>query len=88
VELSPAAKVEANTQAGFGVGLEYYTTMGYLDALPGPSGWEQLLFLVVDLMPPAGREGGPWELNVGVGRGLTAATPQQWVAKAIVGRSF
>jgi hypothetical protein len=88
VELGPALKVEVNTQLGFGVGAEYYTSMGFIDALPSPSQWEQILFGVVDLMPAHGEEESPWELNVGLGRALTAATPQQWVAKVIVGRSF
>lgn len=88
VEIGPAAKVEANTQLGFGVGLEYYTSMGYLNSLPAPSQWQQMLFAVVDLMPPHGGEESPWELNVGVGRGLTDATLQQWTAKAIIGRSL
>ncbi len=88
VELGPAIKAEVNTQLGFGVGVEYYTTMGFIDALPPPSRWEQVLFGVVDLMPPRGAEESPWELNLGVGYGLTEATPQRWVVKAIVGRSF
>ncbi len=88
VELGPAAKVEGNTQLGFGVGLEYYTSMGYVGGLPAPVHWQQMLFAVVDLLAPRGGEESPWELNVGVGRGLTGATPQQWTAKAIVGRSF
>jgi hypothetical protein len=88
VELGPAVKVEVDTRLGFGVGLEYYATLGFADALPPPSGWEQLLLVVGDLLPAPGREEGPWELNLGVGYGLTEATPQRWVVKAIVGRSF
>jgi hypothetical protein len=88
VVLAPALKVQANTQLGFGVGVEYYTTMGFLNALPAPSGWEQILFAVVDLLPPAGARESDWELNLGVGRALTEATPQRWSVKAIIGRSF
>lgn len=88
VDLGPSAKAELNTQLGFGVGLEYYTSMGYLDGLPAPAGWQQMLFAVVDLLAPRGAEESPWELDVGVGRGLTGATPQQWTAKVIAGRSF
>ncbi|MGC4066123.1 MAG: hypothetical protein QM784_16045 [Polyangiaceae bacterium] len=29
-----------------------------------------------------------WELNIGFGRSLTDATPQQWILKTIVGRAF
>jgi hypothetical protein len=88
VEWGPCAKADVNTQLGFGAGLEYYTSMGFLDALPAPSQWEQVLFAVVDLMPPRGGEEIPWELNLGVGKGLTSATPQQWVVKGIAGHSF
>jgi hypothetical protein len=88
VDLEPSLKLELNTQLGFGVGVEYYASMGYANALPSPSQWGQILFVVVDLIPPAGGSESPWELDVGLGHGLTAATPQQWVAKAIVGRSF
>jgi len=88
VEFGPCAKLEVNTQLWFGVGLEYYSSMGFLDALPPASQFQQILFAVLDLMPPKGGEESPWELNFGVGRALTAATPQQWEVKAIVGRSF
>jgi hypothetical protein len=88
VELEPSVKLEVNTQLGFGVGVEYYASMGFANALPAPSQWGQILFGVVDLLPPAGGAESPWELDVGLGHGLTAATPQQWVAKVIVGRSF
>jgi len=87
-DFGPCAKAEVNTQLGFGLGLEYYATLGFLNALAPPSGWQQVLFAVADLMPPKGGEESPWELQLGVGRGLTEATPQQWVAKVVAGRSF
>ena len=85
---SPCAKADVNTQLGFGVGLEYYSTAGFLDALPSPGQWEQILFAVADLLPPSGAEESPWELNLGVGKGLTAASPEHWVVKGIAGHSF
>ncbi|HVP67670.1 MAG TPA: hypothetical protein VMT17_10465 [Anaeromyxobacteraceae bacterium] len=88
LDLGPCAKAEVNTQVGFGVGLEYYAELGFLDAVGAPSQWQQVLFLALDLLSPHGGEESPWELNLGVGRGLTAATPQQWIAKVIAGRSF
>ena len=88
VEGGPCAKAQLNTQLGFGVGLEYYASLGYLGALAAPSRWQQVLFAVIDLVAPRGREEGPWELDAGVGHALTAATPQQWIVKVIVGRSF
>jgi len=36
----------------------------------------------------AAEDDGDWELNVGIGRSLTDATPQHWILKTIVGRAF
>jgi len=103
-DFEPAGKVGYNTQYGFLVGTEYYAGLGYLSTLPVPrSEQDHLLFLTLDLAEPAGTPAPPaspaspkeeeeeeeeWELNVGLGRGLTTATPQQWILKAIVGRAF
>ena len=90
-DFEPAAKIGFNTQKGFMVGAEYYAGLGLLTS-PSPLGQqEHLAFLTFDLADPAeqsGSEEQPWELNVGFGRSLTDATPQQWIAKAIVGYSF
>ncbi|HEY5960518.1 MAG TPA: hypothetical protein VIV60_28390 [Polyangiaceae bacterium] len=103
-DIEPAAKVGFNTQLGFMVGTEYYAGLGYLTALPAPrSEQEHLVFLTVDLAEPAStivadtrpappqaqaEEAEPWEFNFGIGRGLTDATPQHWIVKAIFGKSF
>jgi hypothetical protein len=88
-EFEPAGKLGFNTQYGFMLGAEYYSGLGLL-ADPSPlREQEHLLFAVFDLVEPAeSRIEQPWELNLGIGKGLTSATPQQWVLKAIVGRSF
>jgi len=88
VDLGPAAKVSWNTQRGVALGLEWYAEMGFVDALLAPARQPHWLFAVVDLAEAAGREKGPWELNLAVGAGLTAAADQQLLVKAIVGRSF
>lgn len=100
-DFEPAGKVAFNTQYGFMVGAEYYAGLGYLSSLPAPrSEQDHLLFLTVDLAEAAAgtptvqaekageEEAEPWELNVGLGRGLSDATPQQWILKAIFGKAF
>jgi hypothetical protein len=89
-DFEPAGKIGFNTQKGFMLGAEYYAGLGLLTA-PSPLGeQEHLLFLTFDLAEAAQDSAAehPWELNVGIGRSLTEATPQRWIAKAIVGYSF
>lgn len=88
VDLEPAAKVSWNTQKGFALGVEWYGELGFVDALLPPSRQAHYLFGVLDLVPPSGREGGPWELNLAVGGGASKAADQQLLVKMIVGRSF
>jgi hypothetical protein len=89
-DLEPAGKVGLNTQKGFMLGMEYYAGLGYLTDLSPAKEQDHLLLLTFDLAPPKDPVGpeNPWELNVGLGYGLTAATPQRWIVKAIVGRAF
>jgi hypothetical protein len=96
VEFEPCGKVSWNTQRGFAVGAEYYASLGAVaDGLSPVGDQEHLLFAVVDLEEPvragpeaADRRESAWELNVGVGAGLTRGTPQHVLVKAIVGRAF
>jgi hypothetical protein len=96
VDVEPCGKVSWNTQRGFAVGAEYYASLGAVaDGLSPLGDQEHLLFAVVDLEEPlrAGSEApdrrdSAWELNVGVGAGLTRGTPQHVLVKAIVGRAF
>ncbi len=90
-EFEPAGKVAFNTNRGFGLGLEYYAALGYFHTLfTDLSAHEHLAFLTFDLMPPAGETAsdGAWELNVGVGHGLTPSPDRGFVVKAIVGHVF
>ena len=90
-EFEPAAKIGFNTQKGFMVGAEYYAGLGLLSS-PDPLHQQaHLAFVTFDLAKPvadAALPEKPWELNVGLGKSLTEATPQQWIIKAIVGYSF
>lgn len=88
-EFEPAGKLGFNTQFGFMLGAEYYSSLGLL-AAPSPiREQDHLVFATFDLAEPAESSiEQPWELNLGIGKGLTSVTPQQWILKAIVGRSF
>jgi hypothetical protein len=80
-DFEPAAKLRWDTGRGFGVGAEYYAGLGLLgDLLPGAQ-QEHTAYVVMDLLDSA------FELNAGVGRGLTDAT-NAWTVKVILGRAF
>ncbi|HEX7476238.1 MAG TPA: hypothetical protein VF331_00385 [Polyangiales bacterium] len=91
-DFEPALKGKVHVDHGFALGLEYYAALGRFDQ--GFSPWrhqEHLLFAVFDLEPEADARkaaASEWELNIGLGRALSEATPQSWVLKTIVGRSF
>ena len=90
-DFEPAGKLSFNTQRGFSLGAEYYSSLGRF--AKGFDVWksqEHMLFGVFDLAPPSGAddEAGAWELNLGVGRSLTAAPGPEWLVKGIVGRAF
>jgi hypothetical protein len=91
-DFEPAGKFALNTQRGFALGLEYYSSLGLFskgfDALGNQ---EHMLFGTFDLSEPANakeEEEGDWELNVGLGRSLTNAPGREWIVKAIVGKPF
>jgi hypothetical protein len=89
-DFEPAGKVGVNTDRGFMLGVEYYAGLGLINK--GFSSWnaqEHLMLATFDLTPPKGSEASNgWELNVGLGRSLTDASPSRWLVKAIVGRAF
>jgi hypothetical protein len=93
-DFQPAGKVAINTQAGFELGVEYYTSLGYwADGFSALRKQEHMLFAVMDLARPASEiqsehEEDGWELNVAVGRGLTQGTGPDWIVKSIVGKAF
>lgn len=88
VDLEPAAKASWNTGLGFAVGAEWYGELGFVDALLPWSRQPHYLLAVADLAEVAGREKGPWELNLALGGGVTSAADQKLLLKMIVGRSF
>lgn len=63
-------------------GLEYYAETGSVKHFDPWSDEHHIVFLASDLNVSP-----DWELNFGVGRGLTGTT-EHWILKAIVGRRF
>jgi len=91
-DFEPAGKLAINTQHGIELGVEYYASLGMFHSGFLPlARQEHIVFGTLDLAP-AVAQGTPseseWELNVGVGRGLTAGTGPEWLVKSIVGRAF
>ena len=80
-DFQPALKTVFDTNKGFGLGVEYYLDSGAIDKMTGLSSAEQYLFAAYDLLH------GPFELNIGVGAGLSEAA-NSTVAKAIFGFVF
>jgi hypothetical protein len=88
-DFEPAIKGKWNTTRGFALGIEHYSALGRFDqGFVGLHQQEHVSFAVFDLEPAEGQPGTGWELNAAIGRSLTDATPQRWLAKVIVGRAF
>jgi hypothetical protein len=79
--LQPALKA-ARTVGPVALGVEYYATLGLVTAIPSLRDQEHYLYEVVDLVSVE-----RFELNVGLGEGLTPAS-EGLIVKAIVGYSF
>jgi hypothetical protein len=80
-DIEPALKARCDTGLGFGVGAEYYAGLGHLGS-PAPLGeQEHVVYLIADLV------GAPFDLNLGVGRGVTGSTAA-WTFKSILGLGF
>src|SRR5215471_8436655 len=81
-EFSPNAKVSYDFSKTVSAGLEYYGALGPIGDLDPLSDQQQQIFPSLDLnIAPE------WELNFGVGWGLTRST-DHLIVKAIVGRRF
>ena len=82
VEFSPAAKVSYNFSKAIAGGLEYYGAFGRISDFSPAREQEQQFFPAVDLnVSPK------WEVNFGVGVGVTAST-DHLIVKGILGRRF
>lgn len=76
-DFSPAFKVSRAIGAGYHLGVEYFTELGKLARLAPHANQEHTAFLTLDV------ERAGWKINLGLGRGLNAAT-DPWMLKAIV----
>jgi hypothetical protein len=82
MEFSPSAKVSYELTKTVSPGIEYYGTLGPVGTFPPARQQQQQLYAVVDLdVDPR------WEMNFGVGAGLTSATDKV-IIKMILGRRF
>jgi hypothetical protein len=78
VTFAPAARLAKKVTENLQVGLEYYTDLGPLQHFLPLKEQEHNLYGVVDFKV------GDWDVNFGVGRGLTAGS-DRWMTKLIVG---
>lgn len=80
-DFEPGAKVRFDTRRGVGVGVEYFAGLGLLSKLSAVKAQEHYVYLVADLLD------GPFDLNVGLGRGVTGIS-EDWTVKTILGFGF
>jgi hypothetical protein len=79
---APSAKVAVTVAEPLAVGVEYYASLGPVDHLDPWKEQQQQIFAALDLnVAPE------WEINFGVGWGLTDST-DDLVVKLIIGRRF
>lgn len=79
---APAAKVSYDFTPVVSGGVEYYADNGPIGNIPPLHDQQQQVFLVTDLnVSPV------WEINIGVGIGVTAST-DHLIVKCILGRRF
>ncbi len=79
-EFEPGVKVAWHLTRRLEPGLEYYGGTGFLTRSDPMSGQRHMIFPTLDL-----DLSDDWELNFGIGRGLTGGS-ERWVLKMIIGR--
>jgi hypothetical protein len=80
LQFAPSAKASFDFTRGISAGLEYYASLGELGAFPPTNSQLQQLFAAFDL-----HSSPVWEVNAGVGFGITPST-NQLMAKVLLGR--
>lgn len=75
----PSAKVTGKILRSAWLGVEYYAETGSVRHFEPLAEQHHLIFPTLDLRTSSG-----WDLNIGVGRGLTGGS-EHWVVKSIVG---
>ncbi len=79
--LAPALKIARSVGEGVQIGIENYADMGPIHRSPAFNQQDHMIYGVVDVQK------GGFDLNFGIGRGVTSAS-DKWVAKMIVGIPF
>jgi len=74
----PSARLASRTASPITFGVEYYAETGTLRRFEPVSSQQHLVFSTVDVHSQSG-----WDVNVGVGRGLTGGS-EHWVLKTIL----
>jgi hypothetical protein len=78
VTFTPAARLARNFGESFALGVEYYTGLGPLQNFVPLNLQQHNIYAVTDFKI------GRWEVNAGIGYGLTSAS-DRWMAKMIIG---
>jgi hypothetical protein len=78
VTFTPAARLARNFGENFALGVEYYTGLGPLQNFVPFNDQQHNIYAVTDFKI------GRWDVNAGVGYGLTSAS-DRWMAKMIIG---
>jgi hypothetical protein len=78
VTFAPAARLARNFGENFALGIEYYTGLGPLQSFLPFNDQQHNIYAVTDFKI------GRWDVNAGVGYGLTSAS-DRWMAKMIIG---
>lgn len=75
-DFSPSFKIAREIKSGVAIGTEYYADLGQFSHFDSYSNQSHTIYLVLDM------DRKPFVFNVGIGRGLTAAT-DHWTIKSI-----
>ena len=78
VTFAPAARLARNFGENFALGVEYYTGLGPIQNILPFTDQQHNIYAVTDFKI------GRWEVNAGIGYGLTQAS-DRWMAKMIIG---
>ena len=78
VTFAPAARLARNFGENFALGIEYYTGLGPLQNILSFNDQQHNIYAVTDFKI------GRWDVNAGVGYGLTQAS-DRWMVKMIIG---
>lgn len=76
-DFSPSAKIARSVATGVATGIEYYSELGAINHFDTYNEQRRTLYWAVDI------DRKPWNINFGIGRGLTQAT-DRWTVKMII----